>query len=258
MIDDIPTYPPDAPPPRYRTTLLERTLEMRVRAISRKRTTAFLVPPLGAYLVGVLVLPRMPWLPAGGSSVVSFPLAIFFGLTSVAYVLTTRRPFADFGVQRYGMRRAAIGGLLMAVPVCLAAMAAKAIWIAADPARASHAILEAGIVAARYTPLQYLGYSLGYMLFTVVQEFVARGVTQTALGEILPRWHRPTVALLVANLLFAGTHLHISPFFAAVSFVPGLVWGWLFERYRNLAAPVVNHALTGLFAYFVLDADLLR
>lgn len=258
MIDEIPYYPPDAPPPRYHTTLLDRTGEMRVRAINRRRTTAFLVPPLAAYLLLVTVLPRMQGLPAGGSSMVSFPLALFFGLTSVAYVWTARRPYRDYGVQVYGMRPAALAGFLAAVPVCGLAVVAKVLWIRADPARAGHAIFEAGTVAARYTPLQYLGFTTGYLLFTIVQEFVARGVTQTALGEILPRWHRPVIAGVVANLLFAGTHLHISARFAMVSFVPGLVWGWLFWRYRNLAAPVVNHALLGLFAYFVLDADLLR
>lgn len=258
VIDEIPPYPPDAPPPRYHTTLLSRTGEMRVRAINRRRTMLFLVPPLVAYLLLVSLLPRLEGLSAGGSSLMSFPLALFFGLTSIAYISAARRPYRDYGVQLYGMREAAVAGLLTAVPACLLALLAKILWIRADPARAGHAILEAGTVAARFTPLQYLGFTSGYLLFTVVQEFVARGVTQTALGEILPRWHRPLVAALLANLLFAGTHLHISPRFAAIAFVPGLLWGWLFWRYRNLAAPVVNHALLGLFAYFVLDAELLR
>lgn len=258
MLDEFPTPHPDAPPPRYRTTLLERTLEMRVRTINRRRTTAFLLPPLAAYFALVPLLPRLRSVPGAGSSAISFPLMLFFGLTAAAYVWTARRPFADFGVSRYGLQRSVTAGVLWAVPVCLLGMAAKAAWIAADPSRAGHAILEAGTVAARYSPRAYLGYTVGYLLFTGVQEFVARGVTQTAFEEILPRWQRPLMALLLANLLFALTHLHISPLFAAASFVPGLLWGWLFSRHRNLAGPAVNHALVGLFFYFVLDADLLR
>jgi membrane protease YdiL (CAAX protease family) len=96
-----------------------------------------------------------------------------------------------------------------------------------------------------------------YTAFTFVQELVARGGIQTALERFLPGPRPERRALLLATVLFSATHFHVAPGFALATLVPGLFWGWLYQRHRTLAGVTLNHALVGLYAIFVLGRSVL-
>lgn len=97
--------------------------------------------------------------------------------------------------------------------------------------------------------------ALIYALLVPVQEFLARGVIQSALFALLTgtRRRRHVMAVLVANSLFAVTHLHLTISYSAAAFVGGLLWGALYARQGSLVGPVVSHALLGVYALTVLD-----
>jgi membrane protease YdiL (CAAX protease family) len=48
------------------------------------------------------------------------------------------------------------------------------------------------------------------------------------------------------------THLHMSFLFATLAFLPGLFWGWLFSRRRNLVGVTLSHAVVGGYVFFIL------
>jgi hypothetical protein len=51
-------------------------------------------------------------------------------------------------------------------------------------------------------------------------------------------------------------HLHLSFAFAAAAFVPGLFWGWLFTRHRNLVGPTLSHVVVGTYVFFVMGVPM--
>jgi hypothetical protein len=112
-------------------------------------------------------------------------------------------------------------------------------------------------------PLFYLGFSkqsisvliltsLAYAVFSPIQEFIARGGIQSAFQELLISKHKSLIAIVLANLMFSMTHLHISTVIAIVVFVPGLFWGWLYHRHKTLIGVCVSHIIVGLFAIRVV------
>jgi hypothetical protein len=51
-----------------------------------------------------------------------------------------------------------------------------------------------------------------------------------------------TRANIVTSVAFTGVHfIHHPPLWAAAVFVPSLIFGWAWDRYRNILAPVVIH-----------------
>lgn len=66
------------------------------------------------------------------------------------------------------------------------------------------------------------------------------------------RWR----SVLVANLLFAATHVHLGLLFPLVASVPGLFWGWMYRRERSFLGLGFSHALVGSWAFFALGIAL--
>ena len=91
-----------------------------------------------------------------------------------------------------------------------------------------------------------------YVVLIPVQEFVARGILQGSLEEFLTGRSRILKAILVSNLLFSTFHLFVSPYFALLSFLPGMFWGWLYARQRSLIAVSASHALIGVWALYLV------
>ena len=48
-------------------------------------------------------------------------------------------------------------------------------------------------------------------------------------------------------------HTYISLEFAIATFIPGISWGWLFQKQRSLVGVSVSHALIGLWIVFILN-----
>jgi len=93
-----------------------------------------------------------------------------------------------------------------------------------------------------------------YVVLIPVQEFIARGILQGSLQEFLTGRSRVLKAILISNLLFSTFHLFVSPYFALLSFFPGMFWGWLYSRQRSLIAVTVSHTLIGVWALYLVGA----
>ncbi len=101
-------------------------------------------------------------------------------------------------------------------------------------------------------------FALGvYVLLTPMQEFVARSGIQAPLYAFLhgSEAKRQWCSILVSNLVFAAGHAHISVFFALASFLPGLLWGWIFARTNSLLAATFSHLLVGGMTIFVFGIE---
>lgn len=87
----------------------------------------------------------------------------------------------------------------------------------------------------------------GVLLYPLVEEILFRGLIQAALLEksSLTRCIGPlSLANIITSAGFAATHLIVHPPLQAASiFLPSLVFGWAYERYRHIGPAVVLHAV---------------
>lgn len=84
-----------------------------------------------------------------------------------------------------------------------------------------------------------------YSLVSALQEWICRGVFLTSIASLMPGRSRPVAAIAISSLVFSTLHLHYSTSLAVVALVTGIVWGWLFLKYRNLAGPIISHFILG-------------
>ena len=93
---------------------------------------------------------------------------------------------------------------------------------------------------------QHLGYTLFTLLTAALpEEWFFRAYFMTRLQE--PRWGRGWRANIVSSLLFCGLHLLTRGWLVGLSvLVPSLVYGWLFQRTRDLPLVVLLHTLSNL------------
>ncbi|MBN1945064.1 MAG: CPBP family intramembrane metalloprotease [Bradymonadales bacterium] len=103
-----------------------------------------------------------------------------------------------------------------------------------------------------------LWLAIQLLLVALPEEFFYRGYIQTRLDAIFPaRWHlgpfHLSPAILITSLLFALGHflIGLEPQRLAV-FFPSLLFGWLRDRSRGLAAPIVFHAACNLMVQFTV------
>jgi membrane protease YdiL (CAAX protease family) len=90
-------------------------------------------------------------------------------------------------------------------------------------------------------PLQYL---LPVVVYPLLEEIVFRGLVQELVHEYISAQSLGplSVANLLTSLLFTGMHfLYHAPLWAALVFLPSLVFGFFKDRTGKLAAPVMLH-----------------
>lgn len=79
----------------------------------------------------------------------------------------------------------------------------------------------------------------------VLEEIVFRGGLQTWLQQrrvLQYRLGAISLANVLTSLLFAGMHLfRQAPLWAALTFLPSLIFGWAKERHQTLLSPILLH-----------------
>jgi hypothetical protein len=94
--------------------------------------------------------------------------------------------------------------------------------------------------------------------FDMVLKLIISGLAAAVAEEIFFRgWMQPmlrkrysaTVSIVAVNLVFAPLHLIAAPYFISLlTFFPGLIMGWLRERYGNILPSIIFHFLGNVWA----------
>lgn len=189
------------------------------------------------------------------TSYVSIPLQLIFGIGSWYFIRRSGYPLSTFGLSF----RHLISSLVEAVVFTAPALALvtgikwglmKAELLAAGPLIA-HPAWQERLLSDEVWPKLTI-----YALACLVQELVVRSALQSSLEMFLSGPNRVRNAIVLSALLFSVTHLHMSFLFATLAFLPGLFWGWLFSRRRNLAGVTLSHVVVGGFVFFILGVRL--
>ncbi|PLK69379.1 hypothetical protein C0V73_17780 [Rhizobium sp. TH135] len=139
----------------------------------------------------------------------------------------------DMGIRMGNLWRSIAVGLLISVPA-LAAMAYFRTRL--YPELEGTPLLDPQLISLSvYT----------YILIAALQEWICRGVFLTSIASLMPGKTRPMAAIVISSLVFSTLHLHYSSSLAVVALLTGIVWGWLFLKYRNLAGPIISHFILG-------------
>ena len=94
--------------------------------------------------------------------------------------------------------------------------------------------------------------------FDLVLKLIISGLAAAVAEEIFFRgWMQPmlrkrysaAVSIVAVNLVFAPLHLIAAPYFISLlTFFPGLIMGWLRERYGNILPSMIFHFLGNVWA----------
>lgn len=114
-----------------------------------------------------------------------------------------------------------------------------------------------------------------YCIVAVIQEILTRGFVQNTVSEYFKesallklfqssflvsesaenikisnkaKWQ----GIIFANVLFSAMHLHVSYTLAALVFIPGLFWGWLYSRHKTLIGVCLSHIIIGIWVGYIL------
>lgn len=222
---------------------------------------------VGSFLVHILVLvclysfllsglellgERVP----ANTKAVSIPLQLVFAIASWRIILRSGYPLTDFGL---GFRNL-LGSVFEAAlftPLMLALVTGmKWLLLTLRGNPNGVALIEHPDVMARLTDAAVIRMLAIYALSCAVQELIVRSALQSSLHRFLPGSRGTVEAVLIAALLFAMMHLHISFLFALLAFIPGAFWGWLFARRRHILGVTLSHVAVGGYVFFVLGVRL--
>ena len=92
-----------------------------------------------------------------------------------------------------------------------------------------------------------------YSVHAIFQEFIARACIQGGLMQFISGKWGDWKAIVLATLMFSSFHIMIDVKFAYMTIIPGLFWGYLFAKEKNLLAVSVSHILIGVVAIFILN-----
>lgn len=99
------------------------------------------------------------------------------------------------------------------------------------------------------------------LLYPIMEEAVFRGLIQQGLHRHLPSlsWYPASLPVSPANLctslLFTAFHFtNHTPLWAALVFIPSLIFGYFRDRHRHLAAPILLHAWYNLGYFWIFGA----
>ncbi len=90
---------------------------------------------------------------------------------------------------------------------------------------------------------------LAYLPVAAIQEFISRGVIQTAIESVLDKPYANFQAILTASALFGLVHIQLSVELAFASFVCSLYWGYLYIQKKCLIGVIISHFMIGGLAY---------
>ncbi|CAO3403222.1 cyclic nucleotide-binding domain-containing protein [Azospirillum palustre] len=184
------------------------------------------------------------------TSLISLPILTGFAFGVYRTVKTSPWPPSTYGFTLKNWRGNALEGIVLSIPVAVLIVLLKWIGVTFIPALQGQAVFD----FARSTGLsvgEILLYGSAYCAFTPIQETIARG-TQASFQLFLTSKYKTLEAILLSNMLFSATHLHVSILLALAVFPFGLYWGWIFARQGSLVGSSVSHALLGVFGLMIV------
>ncbi|ARK30482.1 CPBP family glutamic-type intramembrane protease [Halalkalibacter krulwichiae] len=191
----------------------------------------------------------------GASTFVDISLIIGFAFVMYIFMKGSPYSYKDFGVTTVNWRDDIKEAAIITLPILLFFLILKWFLITFIPAFSEISLFNpaAALTDIGFSYPMFVFMILVYIVFSVIQEFIARTGLQSALYLFLPNSkYKLIISIVLSNLLFAMAHSHIGTLFALVAFLPGLFWGWLFARQQSIVGVSFSHMIIGIWVLFIL------
>lgn len=186
--------------------------------------------------------------------VTTFCYLLFFFSTVSLGKLMRCHPLIYWGYQRQAM---GVSFLITSVVIVLMTLCK---WLVIQ--NTSHALFSPFIISHDAGELSYqkkLLFCVFYLFFSIpMQEIIFRTYVQPAIQNIIQGQGGEQISAfawsnILTNLYFASIHLVRDAWLAFYSFVLGMVWGWVYQKYKSLPSILISHVLIAVWAFFILD-----
>lgn len=225
----------------------------------RRSTMGMLIIKIIMLLCGYgLLLAALPGIDLGSTSTsyLSLPIIAVFGIGAWRFMRATGTPMSTFGLGLRNFVPSLFESALLTPPFCALLVGLKALVVNLNPRWRGLPLIERPDWTTHLVEPAIVKLLVVYLVSAIVQELIVRSALQSSLEEFLVGPNARKSTLLACALMFSVNHLHMSFTFAALTFIPGIFWGWLFSRRRHLVGPVLSHFVVGAFVFFVLGVSL--
>ena len=157
----------------------------------------------------------------------------------VCYIILTKQSFKKFGISLNLLRKNLIGGVAIG---CLSSI----LFIAALNQIYNFKIEDLFKAEALFSS------AVLYFLHSYIQEFIARGLLQTSLYQIMQfKAHWPSI--FISSLLFGSLHSNMGLYVVLLTFISSIGFGFAYVYFRNLLGVSIIHAMLGwvFFSYLI-------
>lgn len=192
---------------------------------------------------------------ATSTTIIGIPIISIFAAVTYFIIKKNDYPLSFYGITLNNWRRSVVESIVFTLPFLVLIVVAKYIAIKFVPEFHNVPLLHLGSDASDVKSWQAIAIPLVYLAFIPVQELMYRGLLQGSLQQFLSGPHKIAFAILISNLVFSLTHLHVAFGLALLVFIPGLFWGWLYARHRTLIGVSLSHLLIGGWAFFVVGIN---
>jgi membrane protease YdiL (CAAX protease family) len=182
---------------------------------------------------------------------VSLPLIVFFAIGMFLAVKQSGYPLSMYGLTTKNWQKSLFEGVILTLPLLLLIVIIKWLFIRYHPDMQEDRFFDwsRGFNLDRTQLLLIIG---AYAVFSAVQEIIVRGGIQSSFQHFLVGKHKRLIAILMANLMYSLSHLHLSVLITLFVFLPGLFWGWLYSRQGTVLGVCISHIAAGVFLFYVI------
>ena len=168
---------------------------------------------------------------------VSRGLEVVTLLIVIWMIISSGLPLRNFGVTFAGWKRSVFESV---------AVSAVVIGVLLGLKIAANAYYPGLFKDTRLVRLEYFDYTyIVYLVVAPLQEFITRGTVQSTLMRLFAGRYSGFLAILVTSFLFGSLHVYSSITLAVVALLTSWLWGWMYNRQKNLVGVSLSHFLIG-------------
>ncbi|MFZ4437054.1 MAG: CPBP family intramembrane glutamic endopeptidase [Syntrophales bacterium] len=158
----------------------------------------------------------------------------------IRMIINSRLPLKDFGITLANWKRSLLESVAVSAVVIAMLFLAKIITNIYYPG----IFKETQLVSWRYFDFSYIAY----IIVAPLQELITRGTVQSTLERLFVGRNSGLLAILVTAFLFGSLHVYSSLNLAISAVLTSCLWGWMYNRQKNLLGVSISHFLIGNMA----------
>jgi hypothetical protein len=163
-------------------------------------------------------------------------------LLGIYIIRRSRMPLRDFGLNLHNWKRSLLDGLLFSFLVIMIMFALK--WYLFK-----NQVKGFDSVFFMY-PLNSLPTYL-YVPISLLQEFLSKGIIQTAILISIVHRHKNFMAVFIASAIFGSVHANYSFILALTTMLLSIGWGYIYLKRPTIVGISLSHYLIGVAAWML-------